>query len=340
MLRLPAEWEPQDAVLLAWPHADSDWEPCLDQVEPVYLDLVRQITRFEKVILVAPTIDELRRILADHNLPMQQIILVQLDTNDTWTRDFGPIGILAADRPRLLDFSFNGWGLKFASNHDNRVTRQLWQLGIFGRTPLETSGLILEGGSLESDGKGTLLTTSQCLLEANRNPQLSKSALEEQLLSLFGAKRCLWLEHGYLAGDDTDSHIDTLVRFAPDDTLLYVRCDQPEDEHYPALLALEKELQQFRTVQDAPYRLIPLPWPAAHFDAQGTRLPATYANFLIINGAVLVPTYQDPLDGQALATIGRAFPGREIIPVDCRPLIEQHGSLHCITMQIPRGVLP
>jgi agmatine deiminase len=340
MLRLPAEWEPQDAVLLAWPHADSDWEGYLDQVEAVYLELVRQITRFEMAILVVPHSDEMRRILADHNLPMQQIILAQLDTNDTWTRDFGPLCIMNGGQPRLLDFGFNGWGLKFACNHDNRVTRQLQQLGLFGATPLETFGLILEGGSLESDGRGTLLTTSQCLLEANRNPQLNKHDLEDRLFRLFGAKRCLWLDNGFLVGDDTDAHIDTLVRFAPDDTLLYVRCDQPDDEHYSALLAMEKELLQFRTAQGTPYRLIPLPWPAPQYDAQGTRLPATYANFLIINGAVLVPTYQAPQDEAALATISRAFPGREIIPVDCRPLIEQHGSLHCVTMQIPQGVLP
>lgn len=339
MLRLPAEWEPQDAVLLAWPHAETDWGSSLERVVPVYLELVRQITRFEMVLLVAPQLEELRSLLLQHALPLQRIILAELPTNDTWTRDFGPLTVLDGDRPCLLDFGFNGWGLKFACNDDNAITRRLHQVGLFGTTPLKTPGLILEGGSLESDGHGTLLTTSECLLEINRNPHLDRTDIEQQFHRLLGVSRCLWLEHGYLAGDDTDSHIDTLARFAPGDTILYVRCDRPEDEHYPALQQMEHQLRQFRTGRDKPYRLLPLPWPAASYDDKGRRLPATYANFLVINGAVLVPTYADAQDQSALAVIRQAFPDREIIPVDCRPLIEQHGSLHCITMQIPQGVL-
>jgi len=325
---------------MAWPHADTDWGSSLNRVESVYLELVRQITRFEKVILVAPQAADLPATLSRHHLPQDRIILAQLETNDTWTRDFGPLTVIADGRPRLLDFAFNGWGLKFACNHDNQVTRLLHRDGVFGATSLETVGLILEGGSIESDGKGSLLTTSRCLLEANRNPQLPKASIEGQLREWLGAERFLWLDEGYLAGDDTDSHIDTLARFAPENTILYLRCDHPEDEHYAALLAMEKELQGFRTKQGEPYRLLPLPWPNARYDDQGRRLPATYANFLAINGAVLVPVYADPHDSAALEVVGKAFSGREVIPVNCRPLIEQHGSLHCITMQIPEGVLP
>lgn len=340
MLRLPAEWEPQDAVLLAWPHADSDWGPSLDQVVPVYLELVRQITRFEKVLLVTPHLEALRTTLLQDDLSLAQVILAELPTNDTWTRDCGPLTVLVDGQPCLLDFGFNGWGLKFACNHDNRLTRRLHQSGLFGTTPLQTPGLVLEGGSIESDGQGTLLTTSECLLEANRNPHLDRQAIEQQLCHLLGASSCLWLEHGYLAGDDTDSHIDTLARLAPDDTILYVRCDRPDDEHFSALREMESQLRSFRTALDQPYRLLPLPWPDACYDDEGNRLPATYANFLVINGAVLVPTYAVPQDRLALATIQQAFPGREIIPLDCRALLEEHGSLHCITMQIPQGVLP
>jgi agmatine deiminase len=270
---------------------------------------------------------------------MENVHLVELETNDTWTRDFGPITVMEGGGPRLLDFGFNGWGLKFAADLDNQVSRRLHAAGHFGGIPMETPGLILEGGSIESDGHGTILTTAPCLLEANRNPHLDRRELEERLLALFGAERLLWVENGYLAGDDTDSHVDTLVRLAPDHTILHVACDDPADEHFAPLQAMAAELQRLRTADGRPYRLVPLPWPRPCHDPEGNRLPATYANFLVINGAVLAPVYHDPADEAALLAIGRAFPGREIIGIDCRPLILQHGSLHCVTMQLPRGVL-
>jgi agmatine deiminase len=262
-----------------------------------------------------------------------------LPSNDTWSRDFGPLAIYSGNRPQLLDFGFNGWGLKFAAGHDNLISRRLQRLGLFGATPLRTVGLILEGGSIESDGAGTLLTTAECLLNPNRNPHLTRAELEQQLGTLLGVRHWLWLENGYLAGDDTDSHIDTLARLCPDDTIVYVACDDPADEHYDALQRMAKELLAFRSRAGRPYRLLPLPWPRPCFDSDGTRLPATYANFLVVNGAVLVPTYADPADAAALSVIGQAFPGREIVAIDCRPLIRQHGSLHCVTMQLPKGVL-
>ena len=237
-------------------------------------------------------------------------------------------------KPVLLDFTFNGWGGKFAAEKDNAVSRKLHACGAFGTTPLRTVDLVLEGGSIESDGQGTLLTTTECLLNPNRNPHLSKEQIEEQLKSELGVSTILWLEHGYLAGDDTDAHIDTLARLCPDQTIVYVACDDPTDEHFAPLKAMERELEQF-----AGYRLLPLPWPGAKYDAEGHRLPATYANYLVINGAVLVPTYNDPADLQALEVVGKAFPDREIIGIDCSTLILQHGSLHCITMQIPEGVV-
>jgi len=337
--RFPAEWEAQDAVLLAWPHADSDWGPVLDQVGPVYLDLTHQISRFQTVVIVVPEADRVTRLLEREGLLSNRVRVFNIPTNDTWTRDFGPLTVLEEGRPRLLDFGFNGWGLKFACDRDNLVSRRLKQCGLFGATALESVGLILEGGSIESDGRGTLLTTAECLLSPNRNPHLDRLGIEQVLLQIFGAKKILWLEHGYLAGDDTDSHIDTLARFAPDGTILYVSCDNPDDEHFPALGKMAAELREFRDVLGHSYRLLPLPWPTPRYDTDGRRLPATYANFLAINDAVLVPTYADPADASALEVIGRSFPGREIIGIDCRPLIEQHGSLHCVTMQIPQGVL-
>jgi agmatine deiminase len=313
--RLPAEWEPQDAVLLAWPHADTDWNEVLPEAQRTFTEIAAAIERFEPLILVRPDAND-------------------IPTNDTWARDFGPITIEEDGRPVLLDFRFNGWGGKFPAEKDNAITRHLHQRGAFGTTPLRSLDLILEGGSIESDGQGTLLTTTECLLNPNRNPHLSKEQIEEQLRTELGVKKILWLEHGSLAGDDTDAHIDTLARLCPDHTITYVSCDDPTDEHYEELKAMEQELTAF-----SGYRLLPLPWPAAKFDNEGHRLPATYANYLVINGAVLVPTYSDPADAAALAVIQNAFPGREIVGIDCSTLILQHGSLHCVTMQIPEGVL-
>ncbi|MBW6509903.1 MAG: agmatine deiminase family protein [Desulfuromonadales bacterium] len=335
---LPAEWDPQDGVLLAWPHQNSDWADMLDEVLPVYLELARQISRFERVIIVTP-----EPLVVDQQLNRAAIIsdrihLLDIATNDTWIRDFGPITIIADGQPRLLDFGFNGWGLKFAADQDNQVTRHLATTPLFSSVALETVGLILEGGSIESDGNGTLLTTSNCLLNPNRNPHLNNHQLETELRSLFGSQHILWLDYGWLAGDDTDAHIDTLARLGPNDTILYVCCDDPQDEHYEELQRMEEQLRSFTTKAGTPFRLIPLPWPQAQYDGE-KRLPATYANFLIINDAVLVPCYQDAADSVALATIGTCFPDREVIGIDCLPLIKQHGSLHCVTMQLPSGVL-
>jgi agmatine deiminase len=338
--RLPAEWEEQDAILLAWPHEDTDWGPILDEVQGTYTQIVRAITRFEDVLIAARRTRVVADRLAAAGIPEERVHIWQVDLNDTWTRDFGPITVLDAGKCLLMDFTFNGWGMKFAAFDDNLVTRRLHAAGALGQTALRTVGLVLEGGGIDSDGRGTLLTTSHCLLQANRSPHLTRHEIEQILASELGVRRVLWLEHGYLAGDDTDSHVDTLARICPDDTIVYVRCDNPADEHYEDLSAMEAELAALRTADGRRFRLLPLPWPKAHFDEKGRRLPATYANFLIINGATLVPTYGDePRDRAAMETIGQALPGREVVGVDCTPLIWQHGSLHCVTMQIPRGVL-
>ena len=337
--RLPAEWEPQDAVLLGWPHTETDWSPTLDRALPVFVRIATEISRFERVIIPTPDSTSAAALLQDAGACMERITIQTLATNDTWARDFGPITIYANNAPLLLDYGFNGWGLKFRACDDNQITARLHANTAFGNTRREIPGLILEGGSIESDGAGTLLTTSTCLLEANRNPHLSRTELEEQLCQQLGVTRILWLEHGYLAGDDTDSHVDTLARLAPNQTIIYQSCDDPQDEHFTELQAMAKELAALRTAEGTAYRLIPLPWPAPCYDSEGQRLPATYANYLILNTAVLVPIYGNAQDQAACAAIATAFPEREIVPILCRELIEQHGSLHCVTMQIPQGVL-
>jgi len=335
-IRFPAEWEPQGGVLLAWPHPATDWAPLLGQVIPVYRELVRQISRFEKVLIVSPDLDQVRRDLDD--LHSEAIILAEAPTNDTWTRDFGPLTVYQQGRPRLLDFRFNGWGLKYPAELDNKVTAILHQQSLFAAA-LQPESLVLEGGSIETDGSGTLLLTSNCLLSPHRNPELERAALEARLKDLFGAKLVHWLETGHLQGDDTDSHIDTLARFAPNRTIVYQSCDDRNDSHYPVLGAMATELARLKTQAGQAYRLLPLPWPKAVYSAEGDRLPASYANYLVINQAVLLPCYADPADAIARQVLATAFPEREIISIDCRPLIEQHGSLHCISMQLPQGVL-
>jgi len=337
--RLPAEWEEQDGVLMAWPHDKTEWLPHLESVERVYIDIAREISRFERLVVAAPDTEGVRAKMREAGVAMEQVGIYEIETNDTWARDFGPIVVLEDGKPVLLDFVFNGWGLKFPANLDNQITCRLAALGAFGSAPIKTTGFILEGGSIESDGQGTLLTTAECLLSPNRNPHFSRAEIEEFMGGVLGADLFLWLESGYLVGDDTDSHVDTLARLCPNGTILHTACDDPDDEHYEALKAMAEELEAFRARDGRPYRLIPLPWPAACFDDDGQRIPATYANFLVINQAVLVPTYGSEKDAVAIEVIGQVFPGREVIGIDCLPLLLGHGSLHCVTMQIPKGAL-
>ncbi|NLX18537.1 MAG: agmatine deiminase family protein [Desulfobulbus sp.] len=337
--RLPAEWEEQDGVLLAWPHADTDWQSTLTQVQGVFIEIARAVSCYERLVIVAPDIAPVREQLLRAGIDPDLVALYPVATNDTWSRDFGPITVYEDDRPVLYDFGFNGWGLKFAAYHDNLVTAQLKAQGAFGNNPVRRPGLILEGGSIDSDGAGTVLTTARCLLSPNRNPHLDQHSLEQTLAELLGATRFLWLNNGSLYGDDTDAHIDTLARFCSDSTIAYVCCDDPRDEHHVPLAAMKQELHALRTADGRPYQLVPLPWPQPCYAPDGHRLPATYANFLVINKAVLVPTYGVPQDTAAVETIGRLFPDRKPIGINCRPLISQHGSLHCVTMHLPRGVL-
>lgn len=337
--RLPAEWEIQDGVLMAWPHEGTDWAYMLDDIRPVFAEIIKNIVRFEQVILTAPHAASAAEYLTKAGVELTRVRICEIPNNDTWARDFGPITVIFNNKPVMMDFGFNGWGLKFPANYDNLISKHLKQQGVL-LPNLNTIGLIMEGGSIESDGLGTILTTAECLLSPNRNPQLDRSEIEQALSSLFGAKRVLWLNHGSLVGDDTDSHVDTLARICPNNTIVYQSCDNPLDEHFESLKLMESELKSFTAPDGSPYRLIPLPLPKASFDEQAHRLPATYANFLIINGAILVPTYRDSEnDLTALERIGQAFPGREIVAIDCLPLLEQHGSLHCVTMQLPQGVL-
>ena len=339
--QLPAEWAEQSAVLLSWPHSETDWAHTLERVEQCYRDITLAICRFQKVVIVFHDDNLKTRVLSLLSAqPNAERIHCQVaPTDDTWIRDYGPLSITNDGQVELLDFQFNGWGNKFDACLDNAVSQRLHQQGLFSTTPMRTVPLVLEGGSIESDGAGTLLTTKHCQLSPERNPKLTQSNIEAQFKEFFGAQRVLWLSYGQLEGDDTDGHIDTLVRFCSASHLCYVCCDDRNDSHYAEMQCLEKELKALRTASGKAYQLTPLPWPSAKYNPQGERLPATYANFLIINGAVLLPVYNDKKDNEAIAVLQGCFPEREIIPIDCLPLIEQSGSLHCITMQLPSGAI-
>lgn len=336
---LPAEWAGQSGIQLTWPHAGTDWAYMLTEVQACFVSIACEIAKRELLLIVTPEPEEVRKQLSG-NVNMQNVRFMKCETNDTWTRDHGAITLLdACGAPSLLDFMFNGWGLKFAADKDNLITRQAVENGNLQGCYVNRLGFVLEGGSIESDGCGTLLTTSECLLSPNRNGQMSRDEIEGYLRSVFHLRQVLWLDHGYLAGDDTDSHVDTLARLCSPDTIAYVQCTDMQEEHYEALRLMEEQLKTFRTLSGEPYRLLALPM-ADRIVEEGERLPATYANFLIMNGAVLYPTYCQPQnDARAKEVLQAAFPRHEIIGIDCRALIKQHGSLHCVTMQYPVGVL-
>ncbi|MEZ5529814.1 MAG: agmatine deiminase family protein [Porticoccaceae bacterium] len=339
--RLPAEWEPQDAIQLTWPHEDTDWQPLLADVIPIYERLVQLLAQHGHVLIGAPAnqVNDLRARLTAQGAPSDRLHIYPVAANDTWARDHGPITVETADGLCLLDYQFTGWGNKYAHDLDNQVSATLFELGAYPGAKLHHRDLVLEGGAIESDGNGTLLTTAQCLLNPNRNPSLSQQEIEQQLRDDLGLRKINWLHHGSMEGDDTDSHIDTLARLCPNNVIAYQACGLETDSHYRELQQMAEELRQLSDADGNPYELVPLPWASPKYDEDGHRLPATYANFLIFNDMVIVPTYRDVQDKEALAQIAKAFPGYRVEGLDCLPIIHQHGSLHCITMQLPKGTL-
>lgn len=352
-LRLPAEWEKQSFVQIAWPHIETDWLPYLEAARQCYCLLAAAISQREELIIVTPEpADVTAQLETTDGVCMERVHILCVDTNDTWARDHAFLTCFDEenDCKVLEDFCFNGWGQKFAANLDNQINEKVFpwlQEHLEGQVGyMDVRRVVLEGGSVESDGCGTLLTTTSCLLAPNRNYFADKEEAEEVLRETLGAERVLWLDHSWLDGDDTDGHIDTVARLCPNNTIAYVQCTNKRDEHYNELSSMEQELLNLRTIDGQPYRLLALPMaPEIHEGyfsdpvegEEEQRLPATYANFLIINGAVLVPNYGCPeLDKKAMAVLQEAFPDREIVGIDCRVLIRQHGSLHCVTMQYPQ----
>lgn len=344
-LTLIPEWEEQDLVLLTWPHQDTDWTEMLEEIESCYLDITRTILRFEDVLILTQEPKRVRSFFEGEEHPYKLYVL-EMPSNDTWVRDYGPLSfrIEQSDgsvQKAIADFTFNGWGMKFAAGKDNLMTRCLYLSAAF-RRDVQTMNrlmLVLEGGGVESDGMGTILSTYGCIHEPNRNPGFAEEDLQNLISETLGAERLLLLRNGELEGDDTDGHIDTLARFLSPTQIAYVQCTDGYDMHYHGLKRMEKELQELRTIDGKPYELIPLPLPTAIYEEDGHRLPATYANFLFVNGAIIVPTYKQESDTLVIQRLKEACPDREVVGIDCRQLIRQHGSLHCATMQIPKGFM-
>lgn len=330
MIKMPAEFEEQSFVQLIFPHKHSDWIEYLEEAQACFIDIATAIARYEKCLIICDNLEEVKTHFKDQT----NLYFIQYQSDDTWARDCSALSVVEDEKAKLIDFRFNGWGDKFEAERDNTLSSTISDIY---SAPMVSEAFVLEGGSIESDGEGVLLTTSACLLNPNRNPEYTKTEIESYLSSKLGSKKTLWLHHGELEGDDTDAHIDTLARFISKDTIMYVACENKNDTHFKALQEMKKELASFTDLNNRAYKLIALPHPEPiYYDNE--RLPATYANFLMINGAVLVPIYNVKEDASALEVFRSSFKDREIIPIDCSLLIRQHGSLHCVSMQFPKSV--
>jgi agmatine/peptidylarginine deiminase len=326
--KLIAEFETQSFTQLIFPHKESDWAAYLPEAQQCFVNIVNTITQFQPCLLICDD----KKAVQKHFSYNKNLFFTEYTTNDTWARDNSALSVCENGTLKLLDFTFNGWGGKFDATKDNAMSNALKNCYT---APMERIEFVLEGGGIESNGVDTILTTTACMLNPNRNPRYRTIQITQKLKEYFGAKHILYLNHGYLAGDDTDSHIDTLARFVAHDTIMYVQCQEKEDEHYKELKLMEEELMML--AKERNLKLIALPMPdALYYDNE--RLPATYANFLFVNGGIIVPTYNVTQDKEALKIFQKNFPSRKVVGVDASVLIRQHGSLHCVSMQFPKGV--
>lgn len=332
-MQLLPEWAPQSNLLMVWPHIYSPWKDNLETITATYMKLATTIA--EQQLLTIICYDQALQQDLQSKLPAHNIHYAIIPTNDTWIRDFGPLSLSDGIHHHLLNCQFTAWGNKYPYHLDNAVNEHLYQAGCFTASFMNTVPFILEGGSIDYDGHHTLLTTVNCNCHFNRRAKRDRNEITQQLIDLLGVKRVCWLELPPLAGDDTDGHVDTVARFCNPHTIAYASCTNPEDEHYTGLTQLQTTLQALRDFEDNPYKLIDLPIPSPiYHPTSGHRLPATYANFQILNKSVLVPWFDDPMDEVALTHLAKGFPHHQLIPIDSRPLITQGGVIHCALMQI------
>ncbi len=335
---VPPEWSPHAATWTSWPFDDALWEGQLEAVRGEFTALVATVARFEPVILNVrdeATEADARARLGAQNAPLANITFHRIPLNDVWFRDNGPIFIRnAAGEVALTDWGFNAWGEKYAPwDDDDQAPEHVAETLSIKRF---TVPVVMEGGSLELNGQGVLLTTRSCLLSQQRNPKLGEADLEAVLRANLGVKYVVWLEEG-LEGDHTDGHIDTIVRFTGDQTIV---CAVAEDEHDANFEPMRRNLTLLQNLRDHngnPYNVLELPLPKKRRDFAGVRLAPSYANFYIGNGFVVVPQYGDENDARALEILAPLFPGREVIGLSSRTLITGGGSFHCVTQQQPEG---
>ncbi len=336
--RMPAEWEPHEATWLSWPHKEASWPGKFEPVPAVFAGLTKRLTASELVRINVADEDFAERVrveLRKARVDLSRVSFHFNPTNDAWCRDHGPMYVVRerdGQRERAInDWGYNAWGNKYPPYDlddvvPTRIAREF-------NEPLFTPNIVMEGGSLDVNGKGTLLTTESCLLNPNRNPHLTKAQIEQYLRDYLGVTHFLWLGDG-IVGDDTDGHIDDLTRFVSADTIVTVIEEDPDDENYKPLKENYERLQTMRDQDGQPFRIVTMPMPGAlYFDDQ--RLPASYANFYIANQSVLVPTYRHANDARALATLQSLFPTRQVIGIDCTDLIWGLGAIHCVTQQQP-----
>lgn len=335
----PAEWEEQSAVQLTWPSKKTDWESNFDEAQNCYVEIATNILAYQLLIIVCENQSEIQELFSQHQL--KKIRFYELKYNDTWSRDHGGITVFENGKAKLLDFKFNAWGSKFDAEQDNLLTKNLFENCAFGKAVqlVDLNDFVLEGGALESNGRGILLTTAKCIYNENRNPHLTKNEINDFLKAQLHIQKVICLEHGDVEGDDTDAHIDTLARFTDENTIVYLKSEDENYPHHQELELMEQELKMATNLKGQKFNLVPLTMSSIVKDSEGRILPATYVNFLIINGAVLAPVYGTPEDENAINVLNRCFPDKKVIPINCLPLIQQNGSLHCITMQFPKGVV-
>jgi agmatine deiminase len=333
----PAEWERHEGTWLAWPHDPLTWPDCVDQAEAAFARFASAVSQGETVhLLVKDAATEARARSLLSGAGARRVTLHRVRTADSWFRDYGPIVVAkgrGAKRERLaLDFTFNAWGDKYATlKADDDIP---WRTRKVVGIPVERSSLVLEGGSIEGNGKGTLLTTTQCLLHRNRNPHLVKEEIELRLREWLGVRHVLWLGEG-IEGDDTDGHIDDITRFVNPTTVVTVLEDDPKDANHEPLLENLRRLRAMADQDGDPLSVVTLPMPGFVKAGDGRRLPASYANFYVANACVCVPVFGHANDELALRTLKRCFPGRAIVPIRCERLVEGMGTLHCVSQQIP-----
>jgi len=331
------EWAPQQAVMFAWPHESTDWAPWLAEIQRSYVELAVAIASEVTPLILCQDAEHQALIgqqLGTRCLHSPRFVIAPY--NDTWCRDYGPVTLGGENGKLLLDFQFNGWGDKYDAALDNNINQQL---GALWKSPLRMISYELEGGSIETDGQGTLLTTAHCLLDSNRNKDYSKQEIEKFVLDQLGLERILWITEGALLGDDLDSHIDNLVRFCSPDTIAYATCSRTDDVHYEPMQKMKVQVEALRQPNGAPYKLQAIEIPSPLFDENNKRLPGSYVNFLIVNNSVIVPTFGCAEDAAALSGLQRCFPGKQMVPVPGGSLIKQYGGPHCATMQLPMGTL-